>query len=97
MTCRRSGAASPPTSGCWRICSRRLNGADGAFDGVARVFSYRFLDGLPLMAVVMFSSSTEERDIVRNYSLGVNNYIRKSVDYDKFIKAAGTIGFTGSI
>lgn len=45
----------------------------------------------------MLSSSTEERDIVSSYSLGANSYIRKSVDYDKFIKAAGTIGFTGSI
>lgn len=34
--------------------------------------------------VVVFTSSTEEQDILDSYSLGANSYIRKPVDYSQF-------------
>jgi len=34
--------------------------------------------------VVVFTSSTEEQDILDSYTLGANSYIRKPVDYAKF-------------
>ena len=34
--------------------------------------------------VVILSSSNEERDLVRCYELGVNSYIQKPMDFDKF-------------
>jgi len=34
--------------------------------------------------VVVFSSSTEEQDILGSYRLGANSYIRKPEDFDKF-------------
>ncbi len=43
--------------------------------------------------VVMLTSSSEERDIVTSYNLGVNSYILKPVDFDKFIEAIKEIGF----
>ena len=43
--------------------------------------------------VVVLTSSSEERDIVTSYNLGVNSYIIKPVDFDKFVEAAKEIGF----
>lgn len=37
--------------------------------------------------VVVFTSSDEEGDISRSYELGANSYVRKPVDYDKFMDA----------
>ena len=43
--------------------------------------------------VVVMTSSKEERDIVEAYRLGVNAYIVKPVDVEKFIKAITEVGF----
>jgi CheY-like chemotaxis protein len=43
--------------------------------------------------VVVLTSSSEERDIITSYNLGVNSYIVKPVDFDKFINAIREIGF----
>jgi CheY-like chemotaxis protein len=45
-----------------------------------------------VIPIVVLTSSTEERDIVESYELGVNSYIVKPVDFDKFINAASEIG-----
>ncbi len=42
--------------------------------------------------IVVLTSSTEERDIIESYELGVNSYIVKPVDFDKFINAVSEIG-----
>jgi len=42
--------------------------------------------------VVVLTSSNEERDIVETYSLGVNSYIVKPVDFAKFVQAMHTLG-----
>ena len=45
-----------------------------------------------VIPIVMLTSSTEERDIIESYELGVNSYIVKPVDFDKFINAVSEIG-----
>jgi CheY-like chemotaxis protein len=50
----------------------------------------RALKGDPatrLVPVVMLTSSNEEIDIARSYDLGVNSYIVKPVEFDKFAEA----------
>jgi two-component system, response regulator len=42
--------------------------------------------------VVVFSSSAEERDIALSYGLGVNSYIVKPVEFDRFAEVIREIG-----
>lgn len=42
--------------------------------------------------VVMLTSSKEEKDIAKSYELGVNSYIVKPVEFDKFTKAIADTG-----
>lgn len=42
--------------------------------------------------VVVLTSSNEEQDIVNTYNLGVNSYIVKPVEFEKFLSAVKEIG-----
>ncbi len=46
-----------------------------------------------VIPVVMLTSSKEERDIIESYKLGVNSYMVKPVDFDKFLECVREIGF----
>jgi two-component system response regulator len=45
-----------------------------------------------VIPIVVLTSSTEDRDVIESYELGVNSYIVKPVDFDKFISAVSQIG-----
>lgn len=44
------------------------------------------------LAVVILTSSNEERDIIAGYDLGANSYIRKPVDFNQFMEAVRQLG-----
>lgn len=44
------------------------------------------------LPVVVLTSSNEEQDLAQSYRLGVNSYIRKPVEFDKFVETAGQLG-----
>jgi two-component system response regulator len=45
-----------------------------------------------LIPVVVLTSSIEESDMIESYRVGVNSYIVKPVDFDKFIDSVRDIG-----
>ncbi len=45
-----------------------------------------------VIPVVVLTSSAEERDIIESYQLGVNSYIVKPVDFDKFVDSVKELG-----
>jgi two-component system response regulator len=42
--------------------------------------------------VVILSSSREDHDLLRGYSLGANSYVRKPVDFGEFMEAVRELG-----
>lgn len=47
---------------------------------------------LKVIPVVVLTSSKEDKDVLQSYQLGVNAYIVKPVDYEKFVTAIAEIG-----
>lgn len=56
-------------------------------DGLEVLKRMRADERTKLLPVVILTSSKEEQDIISSYSLGANSYIRKPVDFNKFVDA----------
>lgn len=61
-------------------------------DGLEVLRRIRADERIRLLPVVILTSSNEEEDRIKGYSLGANSYVRKPVDFDEFVKAAGQLG-----
>ena len=61
-------------------------------DGLEVLRRMRQTDALSAIPVVMLTSSSEERDVIQSYSLGVNAYVVKPVDFSEFIQAVKSLG-----
>jgi two-component system response regulator len=44
------------------------------------------------LPVVVFTSSSEEQDLINSYNLGANSYVRKPVDFEQFLEATNQLG-----
>jgi two-component system, response regulator len=60
-------------------------------DGVEVLRRLRTDDRLKSIPVVVLTSSQEERDINECYKLGVNSYVVKPVEFDKFYQVVGDL------
>jgi two-component system response regulator len=61
-------------------------------DGLEVLRRIRAEERTRLLPVVLLTSSNEEEDRLKGYSLGANSYVRKPVDFDDFMHAAGQLG-----
>jgi len=61
-------------------------------DGLEVLKEIRADERLKLIPVVVLTSSQEEKDMIRSYTLGVNAYVVKPVDFHEFINAVKELG-----
>ena len=66
-------------------------------DGLEVLRQMREDSALKHVPVVMITSSREEQDLVSSYQLGVNAYVVKPVDFQKFVESVKQIGFFWAI
>lgn len=66
-------------------------------DGLEVLQQMRADPALKAIPVVMITSSREEQDLIRSYELGVNAYVVKPVDFQKFVESIKQIGFFWAI
>jgi CheY-like chemotaxis protein len=61
-------------------------------DGLEVLREIKTHERLKVIPVVMLTSSREEADLVRSYSLGVNAYVVKPVGFEQFVEAIKQTG-----
>jgi two-component system response regulator len=61
-------------------------------DGLEVLRKIREQESTRLLPVIILTSSREEQDLIEGYRLGANSYIRKPVDFDKFVDAVRELG-----
>lgn len=61
-------------------------------DGLEVLRRIRADERTRMVPVVILTSSNEDEDRLKGYSLGANSYVRKPVNFDEFVKAAGQLG-----
>ena len=61
-------------------------------DGLEVLRRLRENEKTSLIPVVIMTTSDEQEDILSSYKLGANSYVRKPVDFDKFMDAVKQLG-----
>ena len=61
-------------------------------DGLQVLERLRADEHTKLTPVVILTSSKEEQDLISGYKTGANSYVRKPVDFNRFVEAVREIG-----
>ena len=61
-------------------------------DGLEVLKTLRENNDTRMLPVVVLTSSKEEQDLIKSYSLGANSYIRKPVGFTEFVDAVRQLG-----
>ena len=61
-------------------------------DGLEILKMIRANETTKMIPVVVFSSSTDDRDRMASYRLGANSFIVKPIAYDRFVETVAEIG-----
>ena len=61
-------------------------------DGFEVLNRVRSSEATKLLPVVILTTSNEDQDRIRGYGLGANIFVRKPVEFDKFIEAVRQLG-----
>jgi CheY-like chemotaxis protein len=61
-------------------------------DGLQVLRELRANEDTRRLPVVVFTSSSEEEDMIKSYDLGANSYVRKPVDFEQFSEATRRLG-----
>jgi len=61
-------------------------------DGLEVLRKIRQNDLTRRLPVVVFTSSSEEEDMIKSYDLGANSYVRKPVESEEFAEATRQLG-----
>jgi len=61
-------------------------------DGLEVLQQIRENEYTKMLPVVILTSSKEQEDLIKSYSLGANSYIRKPVDFNQFVQAVQQLG-----
>jgi two-component system response regulator len=61
-------------------------------DGLEVLKRIRENERTKILPVVILTTSTEDKDRLDGYRFGANSYIRKPVDFTKFVDAVGQLG-----
>lgn len=61
-------------------------------DGIEVLDFIRKQNHTKTVPVIVLTTSTEESDVIRSYSLGSNSYVKKPVNFDEFTSAVKQLG-----
>jgi two-component system, response regulator len=62
-------------------------------DGLSVLRALRADESTATLPVVVLTSSREESDLIGTYELGVNSYIVKPIEFEKFVETVQSLGW----